>query len=116
MSSENISNISRRATTPYTPGVKKGKDQAAAPKPGEKQPQAPVKDQIDIRGVKPQEEEAPKLVSPEDMARYLKILNDSPDADQDKVQRAKDALERGDYGTDALDKTVDGLLDDLLGI
>ena len=113
MPSENIPHISRRAT-PYTPGVKKGKGEAAAKKPEKKPSQAPVKDQIDIRGVKA-EEKAPELVSAEDMARYLKILNDSPDVDEGKVQRAKDALERGDYGTDALDKTIDGLMDDLLG-
>ena len=57
----------------------------------------------------------PEKIPEMDMQRYLAKLHamPEPEIDEEKVNRAQDALSNGTYGQQALDETVEGLMRDL---
>ena len=107
-------NISKVGGSPYLPpsAARKAADKTAK----QKTPSLP-QDVVELSGATPQEappaEPASSGVSGDDMARYLKLLGEEPDIREDRVEEVKQKLADGAYGLEALEGTLDGLMEDL---
>ena len=79
--------------------------------------QKPVKrklvDQVELSGGSPVGMKEIETVSEKDMTRYLEILNGLPDVRDEDVNRAIGRMEAGSHGQEALDGTVEGLMNEL---